>query len=491
TNLDERLNRVVKSQVSFKKEFGKKVSLSGRFTHNVDLDRRTRSDVLPSASLSLPTIWIFGSGSRDSDGRLQQRWYHNFTFRYNPSMLHVSNRQTTDSVFVVAADTSLVIDTLTWDTTTTITVTDTDTVSYRTRRKYVKINHNPHIGLPTIKLAKYILLTPSVSYNETWIKVIRTDQSDNAGIDASRLYRTYSFSSSVGLKTALYGTVYPHLMGLEGLRHVFEPAVSYVYSPKIDRHPDVRSFVGGAAGSSKKSLLAVSLRQIFQAKVKKGEIEQNLELLSVKSSFSYNFEQKDRPFSDLSTTFQTSTLPNVLVSGSMCHSFYRPGTNEIEFWSPFLMSFGFDVTFSLSGKRFFFDDDLEGIPRGAASPLQAGGQPEQPAPKGWRLSATYSYSGSGRDQAFRKASFLRFNLSFNLTPNASVSYSQQYDIVDKKTVNSRVRIERKIHCWTGSLWWVPTGSNRGFGFRLNVTALPEIKIDQNFDTFDSGLLQRR
>ncbi len=495
SNLEERLNRDVKSQVSFAKRFGREVSLSGQFTHTVNLDRESRSDVLPSATFSLPTIWIFGNGSRDADGQLRQRWFHNFTFRYTPSLIHVSNRQTVDVTETVGFDTTMIEDTtfvgdsILVDTSFVVSEI-VDSSSYRSRRKYLKINHNPRIGLPTLTLARYFRFTPSVNYSETWIKVFETDQSGDELIDASKLYRTYSFSSSLAFKTAVYGTVYPNLFGVSGLRHVFEPSLTYSYAPEIDKHPDVRRFVGGGAGSRKTSVLGVSVRQIFQAKLRKGEIERNLELLSVTSGFTYNFEADTLPYSDLSTSFQTSTIPGVRISGGMSHTFYDPHTGELRFWSPFLEGFKFDVAFSLNGKRFFFDDDVEPIPRGAPTVSDVGQSAQPSAPQGWRLSVTYGYSESGRGTSFSKSSLVRFNLSFNLTPSTSVNYAQQYDIVGAKTVSSQVRIERSIHCWTGSLWWVPTGSNRGFGFRLNVTALPEVKVDQNFDTFDSGLLQR-
>ncbi|MCK4656250.1 MAG: hypothetical protein KAT85_04440, partial [candidate division Zixibacteria bacterium] len=74
-NSNDRLDRLIKSQVSFSKKFGKNISLSGNVTHTVNLDQESRTDNLPTMSLSLPTIWPFGNGSRDADGKLQQSWY--------------------------------------------------------------------------------------------------------------------------------------------------------------------------------------------------------------------------------------------------------------------------------------------------------------------------------------------------------------------------------------------------------------------------------
>ncbi len=485
SNLDERLRQQVSSRLNFAKKFGKKISLSGYFRHDVDYDKESRTDYLPSLSLSLPLIYPFGSGSRDEDGRLVQKWYQNITFRYTPNLLHFSQRTTPiDTILVTDADTVITVDSVTLEEDTTITILQKDTSYYRSRKQYIKINHNPSIGLPRLTVAKYFIIVPSISYSETWYKIYETDQSLAAGIDAHTTYRTYSWSGAVSLKTNLYGTVYPRIGGLEGLRHVVTPSLTYSYSPEIDRHPTVRSYTGGSAGSAKRSVVNFNLRQVFQAKVAQGEASRSMELLSVNSSFSYNFENKDKPLSNLTTTFNINTLPNISLYGSMSHSFYNPFTGEESFWSPYLMSFTFDATLQLVGRRFLFDDMRAPMPSDDSLSRSS-------RRSGWNLNVTYSYQESGRGTSFQKSSFVDFNLSFNLTPSTSVVYLQRYDIVGQHTVNNSVRITRKIHCWTGSLWWVPIGSNRGFGFKLNVTALPEIKIDQNYDTFNTGLLSRR
>jgi len=73
----------------------------------------------------------------------------------------------------------------------------------------------------------------------------------------------------------------------------------------------------------------------------------------------------------------------------------------------------------------------------------------------------------------------------------NLTASQSYDIDQKATVNNSVNIVRKIHCWSGSLYWVPIGSNRGFGFKLFVSAIPEIKFDNAHDSFLNKLQQTR
>ncbi|MFQ5498052.1 MAG: putative LPS assembly protein LptD [Candidatus Zixiibacteriota bacterium] len=474
-NLDDRLNRNIRSQVSFNKKFGRKTSISGKLIHDVNLDTESRTDQLP-VSVSLPTIWPFGSSSTDENGTTVTKWYQSTTFRYSPGITNFSSRVTQDS-----------------------TITDTisgltDTVSWRSRKKYSKITHNPAITLPRITLLKYFNFTPRFSYSETWYKIYQTDQSDDAGIDASTTYRTFSYNGGISATTKLYGTLSPNLFGLSGIRHVITPTANYSWSPEFDRHKDIQSFAGGGNRKGKSSILSASLSHLFQAKIKNGESEKTLDLFSVTSSFSYNFEDKDSPFSDLATSFRSDVLPKIHLDGSVNHTFYdpdQPGENVLNFWSPWLTSFRVNARMTLAGKSSIFDSPaVPYTPSGDSTDGSATDVAPVRGGRGWNLSLVYSYAESGRRESWNKTSTLRATLTFNLTPTTSIRYNQQYDIANSNTVNNSVDITRTIHCWTGNIHWIPTGSNAGFGFRLNVTALPEIKLDNNYDSFVSGLTDR-
>ncbi|HKK21368.1 MAG TPA: putative LPS assembly protein LptD, partial [candidate division Zixibacteria bacterium] len=283
-NIDELLNRDTKSQVSFSKRFSKSVSLTGSATHYVNLDQDSRTDQLPNLNLSLPTIYPFGSGGRDANGLSTQSWFQKLTLRYSPSLANFASRTTIDSTFQTID--SILVDSLGQPVDTTFL---TDTLSHYSRRKYTKINHNPSITLPSIRLGNYLNVVPQFGYAETWIKVYETDQARAANINTSTTYRTYSYNASATANTKLYGTVYPNVLGVTGLRQVLSPSVTYSYTPDINKHPEVRSYVGGGAASSKSSRLSFSLNQLYQAKVSHDGTEKNLELLSITSGFGYDF----------------------------------------------------------------------------------------------------------------------------------------------------------------------------------------------------------
>ena len=488
-NLEERLNRDLSSKMNFTKTFSNGLSLTGYFNHVENLDNETRTDILPTLTASLPTIWLFGSGSKDENGTKVHKWYNDFIFKYSPSVTNYSYRKTVDSSFVAYIDTSYVTDTLGVIIDTNFTEVK-DTTSYRSRKKYVRVNHSPSLNLPGIKLFKYIDIKPALNYSETWYKIIETDQSQTQGIDASKIYKSYSYSGSVSMKTDLYGTINPNIGSLQGLRHVFTPTISYTWSPEIDMNPKIRAFAGGGASSSKQSSISFKFNNLFQAKTIVEEKEKTLNLLNLSTGFSYNFENKEKPLSNMTTTFSISSIPGITLGGDMTHSFYDPVTDEEKFFSPFLMNWGMNLSFNLKGGTFLFDEEITGIPKGADSAHQVGGtqtNAQVSGRRGWNMRVSFSFNEDDLHTSnYRKNSQVSTNLGFNVTPTTSVTYVQTYNVVGKKIVNKSINIVRILHCWTGSMYWVPSGSNRGFGFKLNVTDIPDIKLDSNHDTFQAS-----
>jgi lipopolysaccharide assembly outer membrane protein LptD (OstA)/lipopolysaccharide export system protein LptA len=471
-NLDERLNRSVTSKLNFTKRFSKGVALSGAFTHTENLDQQSRTDYLPSAAMTVPTIKPLGSGSRDASGELKTKWYQALSVTWRPSVTNFSSRVTKDTAST--ADSSVML-------------------SYRSRKEFTRFDHSAGASLP-VTIAKYFIFNPSFSYSENWSKVYRTDQSDTLDIDPSKFYRTYSYSTGASLSTKLYGTVYPNMLGLVGFRQVLSPTMSYGFTPKVDPEPVVRGYVGGAGNGSRSSYMTFGLSQVYQARVKKGETEQSLDLLSISSNASYDFEKTEKPLSNLSTTFSSYVLPDIRLNGSMVHSFYHPETGKLHLWSPYLQSFGFSTTFGFSGRSFLFDEVTprrmpqdSGVTPGSAPTPSAG----KSTKSGWNLSATYAYSESGRRSAFVKSSYVQFSINFRLTPTTEVAYSQYYDFTGRGTINNQVSIGKDLHCWRGEFWWVPVGSNHGYGFRLYVIAIPALKLDNTQSPTSGSLLFRQ
>jgi lipopolysaccharide assembly outer membrane protein LptD (OstA) len=477
TNLNDRLNRQIKSSFQFRKTFSSTISLSGQVTHVEDLDLGSRSDVLPSLSLALPTIYPFGSGKLDENGISQPHWYNSLTVSYSPRFVNSWSRTKVSylkDTVINGSDTSITASRPSW-------------------RAYYRLDQGVGINFPQT-IAKYFTFNPNLSYSESWFRISPTDQSRAIGIYSSTNYRTYSASAGASLQTRIYGTVAPNVAGLTGLRQVLTPSLGYSFVPKTARHDAEAGYAGATAGSSVQSgYLNVSLGQLYQAKIKRGDDEKALDLITISSSATYNFRGDSLKWSNVSTSFQSNILPRIGLSGSMIHTLYKPGTAQLRPLSPSLLGFSINTSFQLAGTRFFFDDPGQpnknkGEDTAVTLSASGGGTAAPPTSSSrWNMSVEYNYSESGRGVNFYKSAFLRLSLGFALTTTTNVAYSQSYNPVDGRTVYNSVTLTKNLHCWTGILTWVPTGSTRGWAFQLFVTAIPAIKVDNSQSTVSSSM----
>ena len=439
TDLDDRLNRSIRSQLSLSKRWGSS-SLTAQFIHDVYLDKESRTDQLPTASFSLPNRPLFGSPPKDENGKEKRKWYHSIYTRYGVNLNNYSSRKT-------------------------------DTTGVRSRKEYLTMVHETGLSA-AFAVFKYLKLNPSLNYNETWYRIFETDQSETAGIDATA-YRRYAYSASISASTDIYGTVSPNVFGIEGLRHVVTPNVGFSWAPDVTRHNDVKSYTGAGGGGRRQKAMSFSLEQQFQAKVKAGADSKKIDLFRVGSSVSYDFEAEERKFSDLSTSINTSLLRsfNLYLSASLTHDLYKPGTDTLHWWSPYLQSLSISTRFNIGGSL----GEFETYGRSDSSQTGTGAGSKQK----WSLSVSHSYDESGRGAAFTKRHQINLGLKFSLTPSIDVSYSQNYDIVRDKTINRRIEIAKNLHCWEGRFSWTIDGSNRGYYFLINVISIPDIKFEKS------------
>jgi len=58
-----------------------------------------------------------------------------------------------------------------------------------------------------------------------------------------------------------------------------------------------------------------------------------------------------------------------------------------------------------------------------------------------------------------------------------------YDLAGHGVTNQSYTFYRDLHCWEGQFEWVPGGGRQGYYFKINVKAIPDIKIEKS----ESGL----
>jgi len=283
------------------------------------------------------------------------------------------------------------------------------------------------------------------------------------------------------------------LFGLAALRHVVTPSLSYSWSPAITKNDAVKNFTGVGSGGSRQQTLGFNLQNLFQAKVGEGEKVKKLDLLRVSSSVSYNFEAKGEKFSTLRTSLSSSLLRSVNLSGDMTHSLYDDN-DKLQWRKPRLKSFSISTSFQAKGSvgdnfaRQGLDQSARDTLPGAtgASPLVPSFDNEQSSENkagsetSWNLSVSHYFSESGLStSSMTKTHWIRFTVDVNLTANWRIKFSQNYDIVGGQTTDKTIDIYRSMHCWQGYFRWIPEGSSKGFYFRLNVSAIPDIKLEKS------------
>ncbi|MFQ5607841.1 MAG: putative LPS assembly protein LptD, partial [Candidatus Zixiibacteriota bacterium] len=87
-NLEDRLNRSLRSQVNFTKRFGR-TSVTGSYIRDENLDTETKRITYPNMSFSLPTLRPFGSPAQGES----RKWYHTLTFTYRGDLRRLSDAQ--------------------------------------------------------------------------------------------------------------------------------------------------------------------------------------------------------------------------------------------------------------------------------------------------------------------------------------------------------------------------------------------------------------
>lgn len=396
---------------------------------NFDLDRNIKSLLLPSASLTKFSSALFPAHGRDSTSA--GRWYNFIYYSFNSTWQNSVSK---------ARDTSGV-----------------DSV-----RHFLTADYTGNINLNQ-KILGALNFAPSIGLRESWYYVFQTNQSQNAGILTEKPARAGSINFSLGAGTNLYGTFPITLFGLQGLRHTFTPSVSFLYQPKFDQHPDLRSFTGVGTGAAKSQLLNFSAGNVVV--VKTGS-DKKLELFNLNFSSNYDFLAPSRKLGLLNTVFRSRAVPNVDFQFNSVHDFYDPAGAKLNFLNPRLTVFSITTNLYYQQKAY--------RPSDSASAESSHSEVRE----GLRVNLSHYYSENRPLGSIAKNHWVSLGAEFWATRNWKITYAVRYDFIEKQTAEQSFEIYRDLHCWEGRISWVPSGFREGFYFRINIKALPEIKFEK-------------
>ena len=517
TNQRQRLTRDLNSQANFSRRWDA-VSLTLNATHNKDLGTGDVSLTFPRLRLSFKEWKPFArktgaqrgrsSGSRSSSSTSQKTsLFENLSIRY--SMNTQSQYQ---------SRTATVIDTIGVATDTASALLDTASVVNETRNSTAAHKIAITMSAPG-KLFGILGLSQSLSLDEDWFD--RTAVYEDSTLTRSTLRgfsRRQTFRYQANMNTKLYGLFQPGFAGITAVRHVMTPNVSLVYTPdfsdpkwgyfqevenaegEIVRKDRFAAVSGTPRGET--AGLNFSVSNLFQMKRMAGGEEKKLNLFNLNFASSYNFAAETKKLGRLSSSFSANPSKMLSINASASFSPYVYDTvNNVEldrylYKKNGISSFSFYRMTNLSirsglrlkgksdgqagdGSNNFYDDDIREAQR-----IGASGEDVSSGSKGipWRLNLSFSYSLTQTDpDKKRKNAYMRItNAEVSLTENWRIRFSGNYDFLQNQLVQSNWTIYRDLHCWEASVNWTPSGSGRGFYFRLGIKAseLQDIKLEK-------------
>tara|TARA_Y100001980_G_C14556650_1_gene349089 strand:- start:10982 stop:14572 length:3591 start_codon:yes stop_codon:yes gene_type:complete len=406
-----------------------------------------------------------------------------------------------------------------------------------TLKKYNEQNngwiHTSSINAPQ-KIFKYISINPSLNLKSAWVNKTQEGIWNGTSFDkevkpgfATRTTGSFSMNAN----TQIYGLIGIPIGPLKAVRHIISPTVGYSWTPdfskpffgkdlgyvetKIDPNTSKNiyhdRFAGTMAGSTPKTetkSMTFSVNNVLQAKIKKGEDEKKIDLLSWRMNSSYNFAADSMQLANLRSNIRSKLARKLNLDLSMTHDFYsyneetrkRTGKlikkqmfkNSGSIIYPRLTNMRLSTGFRIKSKNWinpsseksfeedttFVEDDLAGPGLNKTEEKIKGNLKNKNL---WNSNISLSFSYSALNPSnISKTFWANTNSSFNLTNKWKVSYRARFNLLERDLVSHSVSIYRDLHCWELSLNWTPNGIGQGINFKLNVKSptLQDLKIEK-------------
>ena len=316
-------------------------------------------------------------------------------------------------------------------------------LNYSHKVKDTKEDHSGldnHLSITGPQKLRWLTISPSFNLRHTWWDKDKEGES---------LVHNTTYDLSLRANTTIYGTFLPHWGRITGFRHILKPSLSYSWKPKFKDQDRFYSFGGIGPSGGEREVLGIGLNNIFQLKWGR-EKPKKVELATLNLSTSYDFKALKRKWGYLSSNLRVRPFRGLGLNLASTYDLYSP---QDELTRPHLVSLSLTTDLSLSGWE---------------------GKEERRRP--WRFSIShhiYQMKGGATE-----TNWLSGDFSLNLTPNWRLDYQARYDFVDKRLTSQSFKFHRDLHCWEASFYWIPTGFKKGYYFRVNIKAIPEIKVEK-------------
>ena len=320
---------------------------------------------------------------------------------------------------------------------------------------------------------------------------------DLSGPTPDERYRNeVSMRFSLGVGTTLYGLFYPRIGSLVGIRHTFNPSVSWSYVPAL------------TSNQRESQGYSWSLRNVIDLKyLKDGQEAKKNNAFTWNMSGSFNPDVSERQFSNIRSSIRTSV--GRLASISLNHTI-DPYEWEI-LSTNFSTNMSFGGGFSWLGKwdipereKIRVAKELGSVPEEEPEEEEAdeldtydgfvsdfdeeSWGDEQPGKSGrhgapgrgtsWSFNLGYSYSGFGGSSMSSPTSKIDMRGNLNLTNNWKITFSSYFDIQRREFTSQQYSIARDLHCWQAGFVHRRFGDDYSFYFQIQIKAHRDLQYEQ-------------
>ena len=259
---------------------------------------------------------------------------------------------------------------------------------------------------------------------------------------------TKGVSGNIGFSTVLYGKTIFGVGPVQYFIHVFQPDISFSYTPDLENPGIDWYFV--KKGGIKQEWFTLNLKNNFKAALSDKEVD----LFSLNLGSSYNFLDTLARFSSINfSAFSSQSIPlYVKLSG-----LYSRTQGKI---STLNLSTVFKYKIPLPKVDFENEDST------AETSL---------------LSLGISHSWT---KSTYTSQILSFSANFNLTPKTHIVLSASYDLEKGKMLSKNLTLRRDLHCWEATFTYSGFGDRWDYNFRIWIKKLPDVKLEKGlFELF--------
>ncbi len=483
TDLQERVQQQLRSDASFYHQFRNGSSIALYYQRTQDLTDGSVSELLPRIQFTLPQWYPLRNLTTI-------RWLRNFNVQYTVSAF----RQR-------------------YDTTTKM-----------------RIEHRPRIAL--LPKFRYFSITPSLSYAENWYfrKLYRTVVGDSLRERVETgFFREYQYTIGISVSTRLYGIAYLQWQGIEAVRHILQPTISWRYLPDLSdpqlgmygtyRDPSTGAVVryshfekdGGGVSTTQQQLLSLNFDNTFEAKIWVNDTTTKvIRLLNLNLNATYNAAADSIRWSPITISGRTEIGKFLFLSGTARFLLYEQvpdplNPTQYRTVNRFLIHAGrgiarlTDANLTLS---LTFQSSSPSTKPATQKDQSASQSSTMPAPAAyhltpgfwgnnapgvlplaiqWQWTATLQLSyNAPTPRTVRRSAYLSFRGAFAIAHSWNLSGGFSLDLNALQLNSPYLELRKDLHCWNFYLRWYPSGFSQGIYLRIGIKAaqLRDIKIEK-------------